>query len=194
MTATFSAKQVATRIGTDAKTLRKFLRSSSSPFDAVGQGKRYEFTTRELAQIREAFNKWQSKSRARSTAPQPAEVKKVVEGIKKGTNRLRSDIDRDAPLLPDSPTMLSHAAVIGDKGKCLKVGCGMVASHRVHIKPERKVDPDSARRTREAELLRQASIVTVDDDAFSDEGDDLGPEPTEADLDEIEDLLEDLED
>jgi hypothetical protein len=45
---TFSAKQVANRIGTDPKTLRKFLRSPSSPYEAVGQGKRYEFLDLDL--------------------------------------------------------------------------------------------------------------------------------------------------
>jgi len=60
---TFSAKQVATRIGTDAKTLRKFLRSPSSPYEAVGQGSRYEFPQDDLKKIKKAFDRWQSKKR-----------------------------------------------------------------------------------------------------------------------------------
>lgn len=59
---TFSAKQVARRIGTDAKTFRKWLRSSSSPYAAVGQGKRYEFPQNELAKIRLHFEVWKNKS------------------------------------------------------------------------------------------------------------------------------------
>lgn len=54
----YSAKQVATRIGTDAKTLRKFFRSSASPFDAVGQGGRYEFLASQLPDIQKAFTAW----------------------------------------------------------------------------------------------------------------------------------------
>lgn len=55
---TYSAKQVATRIGTDAKTLRKFFRSSASPFEAVGQGGRYEFPAKELPEIKKLFDRW----------------------------------------------------------------------------------------------------------------------------------------
>lgn len=54
----YSAKQVATRIGTDAKTLRKFFRSPASPYDAVGQGGRYEFPESMLPEVKKAFDKW----------------------------------------------------------------------------------------------------------------------------------------
>lgn len=69
---TYSAKQVATRIGTDAKTLRKFLRSTASPYQAVGQGKRYEFPIRDLKTIKKAFDKWHAKGAARRTITTPA--------------------------------------------------------------------------------------------------------------------------
>ncbi len=57
---TLSAKQVASRIGTDAKTFRKWLRSGYSPYQAVGQGSRYEFPRGELGEIRELFRAWQA--------------------------------------------------------------------------------------------------------------------------------------
>lgn len=63
---TYSAKQVARRIGTDAKTFRKWLRSSSSPYPAVGQGKRYEFPVKELSHIKLHFEAWKNKT-ARKT-------------------------------------------------------------------------------------------------------------------------------
>jgi hypothetical protein len=66
---TYGAKQVASRIGTDAKTLRKFLRSSASPYTAVGQGKRYEFPKGDLKKIQKAFEKWRAKSIARTATP-----------------------------------------------------------------------------------------------------------------------------
>lgn len=69
---TFSAKQVANRIGTDAKTLRKFLRSSASPYEAVGQGGRYEFPKDELAAIKRSFVKWQTTKRPTTVPPKPA--------------------------------------------------------------------------------------------------------------------------
>ena len=55
---TFSAKQVATRIGTDAKQLRKFFRDPKSGYDAVGQGGRYDFPEAELVKIKTAFDAW----------------------------------------------------------------------------------------------------------------------------------------
>ena len=58
---TYGAKQVARRIGTDAKTFRKWLRSPASPYDAVGQGKRYEFPRADLPEIKKQFNAWKNK-------------------------------------------------------------------------------------------------------------------------------------
>jgi hypothetical protein len=62
---TFGAKQVATRIGTDAKTFRKFLRSPASPVSAVGQGKAYEIPESDLPKIAKAFNKWKNNGAAK---------------------------------------------------------------------------------------------------------------------------------
>lgn len=70
---TFSAKQVATRIGTDAKQLRKFFRDSDSGFDAVGQGGRYDFPESMLPEIKQKFDAWAStktrRNRARAALP-----------------------------------------------------------------------------------------------------------------------------
>jgi hypothetical protein len=57
---TFSAKQVATRIGTDARQLRKFFRDSESGYDAVGQGGRYDFPESQLPEIKAKFDAWAS--------------------------------------------------------------------------------------------------------------------------------------
>jgi predicted site-specific integrase-resolvase len=86
---TYSAKQVATRIGTDAKTLRKFLRSPSSPYQAVGQGKRYEFPTADLKAIKKAFVAWQTKNRARVDK---ADTKKLVDDLLEHRER-KSDME-----------------------------------------------------------------------------------------------------
>ena len=64
---TLTAKQVATRIGTDAKSLRKFFRSSASTVEAVGQGGRYEFDKADLPKIKAEFEAWNSKKPARTT-------------------------------------------------------------------------------------------------------------------------------
>jgi hypothetical protein len=64
---TYTAKQVATRCGTDAKTMRKFFRSSHSTVEPVGQGGRYEFDARDFPKIQKEFNAWQSRTTSKST-------------------------------------------------------------------------------------------------------------------------------
>jgi DNA-binding transcriptional MerR regulator len=58
-----SAKEVARALGTDARTLRKFLRSEASPFEAVGQGGRYNFDDEDVEVLRKAFNKENAKKK-----------------------------------------------------------------------------------------------------------------------------------
>lgn len=77
---TYSAKQVARRIGTDAKTFRKWLRSSSSPYPPVGQGKRYEFPVKELDHIKLHFNAWKNKAARKATVIKPnGHTKSIAE-------------------------------------------------------------------------------------------------------------------
>lgn len=75
---TYTAKQVAYRCGTDAKTMRKFFRSKSSTVEAVGQGGRYEFAATDLPKIKSEFTAWRRKADSRSTgsrsAPERLEV------------------------------------------------------------------------------------------------------------------------
>jgi hypothetical protein len=70
-----SAKQAAIEVGTDARTLRKFLRSDASPFDAVGQGNRYEFTKGEVKKLKKLFLAWGngSKKQAKVIEEDPTE-------------------------------------------------------------------------------------------------------------------------
>ncbi len=55
---TFTAKQLARKLNTDPKTLRKFLRSKESPIEAVGQGGRYEFDADAAKLIAAGFKDW----------------------------------------------------------------------------------------------------------------------------------------
>lgn len=85
---TYTAKQVATRIGTDAKTLRKFFRSAASTVEPVGQGGRYEFDAADLPKIREQFTNWNEKKPTRGAqkvndAP-AAETKSTPSPKKRG--------------------------------------------------------------------------------------------------------------
>ncbi len=68
-----SAKEAAIALGTDARTLRKFLRSSASPFEPVGQGSRYTFDEKEMKRLKKSFTAWGSGSKKKDEKPKPDE-------------------------------------------------------------------------------------------------------------------------
>lgn len=68
-----SAKEAARLIGTDGRTLRKFLRHRHG---LVGQGNRWEISVEELDELKKAFNKWH-KPRVKE-AKAPKKVKSVT--------------------------------------------------------------------------------------------------------------------
>lgn len=55
-----NAQQAAEKIGTDAKTLRRFIRSPQSTFKAVGSGARYEFNEKDIPILRKKFEEWRA--------------------------------------------------------------------------------------------------------------------------------------
>lgn len=62
---TLAAKQVATILGTEAKTLRQFFRSPASTVEAVGSGGRYEFREEDIDKIKSEFDAWKAGHGAR---------------------------------------------------------------------------------------------------------------------------------
>lgn len=104
---TFSAKQVATRIGTDAKQLRKFFRDPNSGYDAVGQGGRYDFPEGDIPKIKTAFDAWNAtKTRRTRTSPQKklATAAGLIPGQRKespGTDTLPTRRRRPDQLLKE---------------------------------------------------------------------------------------------
>lgn len=76
MAQTFSAKEVAQECGTDARTLRKFLREFLPAEEQPGQGGRYSFTKGEVTKIKKGFGDWGKKAAAKAaTADAPAAKK-----------------------------------------------------------------------------------------------------------------------
>lgn len=79
---TYSAKQVATRIGTDAKQLRKFFRDANSGYSAVGQGGRYDFPETDIPTIKTAFDAWNAtktrRNRTPSSQPKPTSASGLI--------------------------------------------------------------------------------------------------------------------
>lgn len=64
-----NTQEVAAEIGTDAKTLRRFLRDPSSTFEAVGSGARYDFDEADLPVLTRKFSKWSEGQSAKPPAP-----------------------------------------------------------------------------------------------------------------------------
>ncbi|MGW4632513.1 hypothetical protein [Nocardia sp. NPDC004415] len=62
-----SAKDVAEKLGTDAKTLRVFLRSASIPKDEATN--RYAFTTKDVPKLKKQFNEWRDARSATKETP-----------------------------------------------------------------------------------------------------------------------------
>lgn len=60
---TFSASEAAAELGTDGKTLRRFLRQDST-YKNAGSGGRYEFTTADMPKLTEKFNAWHNRPKS----------------------------------------------------------------------------------------------------------------------------------
>lgn len=99
MTTKLSAKEAAKEIGTDARTLRKFIRSAKDlPVEPVGQGARYEFTPKEVKALKKAFVSW-------SNGSTPKQTKKVnghkidtadpEDGVQDEIDRTTEEVDLD---------------------------------------------------------------------------------------------------
>jgi hypothetical protein len=94
----YTAKQVATRCGTDPKTMRKFFRSKHSTVEAVGQGGRYEFDAKDLPRIKKEFDAWTARARQNSTrkpSSTKAELDKVADAIERSQEVEHEDPDED---------------------------------------------------------------------------------------------------
>lgn len=60
-TTTLTTAQVADKLKTDPRTLRRFLRSSEQ---GVGTGKRYEFDTKSVTALKKRFDSWRAEVEA----------------------------------------------------------------------------------------------------------------------------------
>ena len=75
--ATLNTTEVATEFGTDARTLRKFLRSPQGTDSTVGKGARWSIEKRLLRSLRKRFENWSAAQEARKV--QAVEVDEVIE-------------------------------------------------------------------------------------------------------------------
>lgn len=74
--ATLNTTEVATEFGTDARTLRKFLRSPQGTDSTVGKGARWSIEKRDLRSLRKRFETW-SAAQEKAT-PLPPRVRLIA--------------------------------------------------------------------------------------------------------------------
>lgn len=82
MAATLTVKEVAEQLGTDPRTLRKFLRSEVKEAggqigeDTPGKGGRYSIESRSVKGLAKRFGAW-TEAHTRTTDEEPAEVEQT---------------------------------------------------------------------------------------------------------------------
>lgn len=118
MTSTLDTAKVASELGTDARTLRKFLRSDASPLEAVGQGARYAITDADLPELKEKFDAWRSGKRASSTSTRSAAARKPRARVVEKTDPLESD-----------DLLVRITSTIGDRQRAHGVICNHTWPH-----------------------------------------------------------------
>lgn len=86
---------IADSLGTTPRALRKFLRSSASPYEPVGQGARYNISSEDLVELKELFETWVARpgSRSTSTTSSPKAPRKPRPKIVEKADPLANDGD-----------------------------------------------------------------------------------------------------
>lgn len=120
MTSLLGTDKVASELGTDARTLRKFLRSDSSPLEPVGQGARYAITDADIPELREKFDAWRLGKRATVAS----------KGDKTSApRRPRARIVEKTDPLEGDDVMVRLTSTIGDRQRMHGVICNHTWQH-----------------------------------------------------------------
>lgn len=85
-----TTREVAEKLGTDPRTLRRFLRAKDK---GVGTGARYEFEPRDIAPLKKSFTSW-DKARAEENANTAAPKKGRPRATKVVTDWSLPAVDR----------------------------------------------------------------------------------------------------
>jgi len=109
--AVVNTQDVALHLGTDAKILRRFLRSPSCPFATVGSGSRYTFTRDDLDELTQGFRNW---SKGKNVSPAtPTTVSSDPEADQRA--RDKAVWDEEGPIIiPDirDPRVRAHVRAV----------------------------------------------------------------------------------
>ncbi len=63
-----TTSDIAEELGCTTRNLRKFLRSDASPYEAVGQGARYNINSADLTDLKKTYEAWVGRPGSRSTS------------------------------------------------------------------------------------------------------------------------------
>ena len=75
---TMSAKEVASKLGVDARTFRKFLRSK---YGKVGQGNRWLLPVEDFDELKEAFEAYQKPKKVEPPADEESDEEVEIEDL-----------------------------------------------------------------------------------------------------------------
>jgi DNA-binding transcriptional MerR regulator len=76
-----NTKQMADKIGTDTRTLRRFIRQDPT-YKNAGSGGRYEFTDKDIPTLKDRFTKWRDGAEekvSKTRSKKPSNVEKFVD-------------------------------------------------------------------------------------------------------------------
>jgi hypothetical protein len=106
------SRAVADALGTDPKTLRRFLREPSTSFTPVGSGGRYSFTPEDVETLRAEFTPWAARQAARIATKAPA-APVGTPGTKAARKASLTQLDRDR-LVWEEEARVSGTPVLAD--------------------------------------------------------------------------------
>lgn len=108
-TPVMTTSEVASELGTDPKTLRKFFRSDKCDIEPVGQGKRYAITADDIDDLKTSFALWAGgKAKKADDDSEPAADKAPAKA--KAPRKSRTKKAADPAPLPDEDEDLEFDA------------------------------------------------------------------------------------
>lgn len=107
---------IADSLGTTPRALRKFLRSSASPYEPVGQGSRYHIGSEDLVELKELFETWVGRPGSRSASPASSSPR----APRKPRPKIVEKVD---PLADDGDLMYRLTHTVADRQRRAGVIC-----------------------------------------------------------------------
>jgi hypothetical protein len=98
-----NSREVAGRLGTDARTLRRFLRDPKSTFQAVGSGGRYEFEESDLPGLEKRFADWM---KGQQTVDRTPREKLPTPAPAVTSSRAKTQAEKDAEVWAEEGTVV----------------------------------------------------------------------------------------